>query len=316
MYDDSSEWGSQTLDLYGRLANEDELPDGGRWEEAVAGHPGTTQALLEVVDRKKLAGAFRKRWRHGQGPANPIGLRIWQQLQPGAPSLDSLPAYSFVLDLRFRLAAGLLTKDETRLAPTENPVRKDRALGVPYIAASSWKGCLATTLARMKAPREDPRVTRMFGSDREVEQPEECRAGRLHFYPTGFDGVGYHMLHPLNRKSKTGKPIDLELVPKGKGGRFLVVYVPAEAAGVQWQTVREEMARDLHVLLAGVRRMMTEAGFGAKTSSGFGLAADALGTGSTFRWKSAEAGSKELVLSTMNGLRGVIADWKTAEGLG
>ncbi len=92
-------------------------------------------------------------------------------------------------------------------------------------------------------------------------------SGRLYFYPTFFNQIGLEVINPHDRKKGTGKdPILIECVPIDATGELVILYVP-------FSEVKEsEVAADLKLVTAGVKDMLTVYGFGAKTSSGFGVA--------------------------------------------
>jgi len=91
--------------------------------------------------------------------------------------------------------------------------------------------------------------------------------GRLHFYPTYFTQIGLEVLNPHPRATGAGtNPILFECVPQGAEGTFTLLYVPLDGADAG------ESLADLATVAEGVQAMMTLYGFGAKTSSGFGLA--------------------------------------------
>lgn len=54
----------------------------------------------------------------------------------------ALPRYSFALELRFELARPYLSRDDDAFYIIDNPVRKDKVFKVPFVAPTSWKGCL------------------------------------------------------------------------------------------------------------------------------------------------------------------------------
>ncbi|WP_448560979.1 RAMP superfamily CRISPR-associated protein [Trichothermofontia sp.] len=92
-------------------------------------------------------------------------------------------------------------------------------------------------------------------------------SGRLYFYPTFFNQVGLEVINPHDRKKGTAKnPILIECVPIGATGELVILYVPfGKVKG-------SEVAADLKLVTAGVKDMLMVYGFGAKTSSGFGVA--------------------------------------------
>jgi len=91
--------------------------------------------------------------------------------------------------------------------------------------------------------------------------------GRLYFYPTFFTRTGLEIINPHDRKTKVGQnPILFECVPQGAEGTFTLLYVPLDG------TDAGAALADLAAVAEGVRSMMTLYGFGAKISSGFGVA--------------------------------------------
>lgn len=111
--------------------------------------------------------------------------------------------------------------------------------------------------------------------------------GRLRFFPTFFDKIGLEVINPHDRESGTGsQPIYFECVPRATPGIFTLLYVPYISVGQDedrneseaWR--RDQVAADLEALAGGVISMLTVYGFGAKTSSGYGVAEERLvGTG-------------------------------------
>src|SRR2546429_1125851 len=65
-----------------------------------------------------------------------------------APKVDLaiLPRYSFVLQLTFTLAQPYISRDEQDFYIIDNPIRKDKVFGLPYVASTSWKGSLQAAL--------------------------------------------------------------------------------------------------------------------------------------------------------------------------
>jgi len=93
--------------------------------------------------------------------------------------------------------------------------------------------------------------------------------GNLHFYPTCFDQIGLEVINPHDRETGAGKnPIYFECVPEGTKGTFSLLFVPLTGPELNDDETKEY----LKVVARGVKAMMTGYGFGAKTSSGFGVA--------------------------------------------
>ncbi len=64
-------------------------------------------------------------------------------------NISSLPKGSWVLEFPITLAKPFLSKDDIPFYIIENPVRKDRAFGVPFISAMAWKGNLRWTMMKV-----------------------------------------------------------------------------------------------------------------------------------------------------------------------
>ena len=98
--------------------------------------------------------------------------------------------------------------------------------------------------------------------------------GRLHFFPTFFEKVGLEVINPHDRKTGVGVrgPILMECVPAEAEGMFRLLYVPFGPHAGKEESSPKEAAEDLVAVAEGVRAMLTKYGFGAKTSSGFGVA--------------------------------------------
>ncbi|MCB8954652.1 MAG: hypothetical protein H6650_21825 [Ardenticatenales bacterium] len=98
-------------------------------------------------------------------------------------------------------------------------------------------------------------------------------AGRLYFYPTFFDQLSLEVINPHDRETGAGKlPIYFEAVPAGASASFTLLYTPLDRVGEDATETRRQVFADLQLLAEGLESLFTVYGFGAKTSSGFGLA--------------------------------------------
>lgn len=103
------------------------------------------------------------------------------------------------------------------------------------------------------------------------------RTGRLRFFPTFFSRIGLEVINPHERSTRAGtQPIYIESVPQNTPGAFTLLYVPFDCTGQGETETRRQVGADIRMLGQGLRAMLTTYGFGAKTSSGFGVAADRL----------------------------------------
>jgi CRISPR-associated protein Cmr2 len=186
---------------------------------------------------------------------------------PKSADLDRLPSLSFMLRVPFKLRKPYLSKDDRTFHLLDNPVRKDKVFQPPMVASTSWKGALRAALWQLERKENDEQIIRLFGNEREEKDHKKLKSGRLYFYPTFFDKIGLEVINPHDRKKGTGKnPILIECVPLGTTGELVILYVP-------FGKVQEsEVAEDLKLVAEGVQAMLTVYGFGAKTSSGFGIA--------------------------------------------
>lgn len=97
-------------------------------------------------------------------------------------------------------------------------------------------------------------------------------SGDLYFYPTYFKQIGIEVINPHNRETGVGtQPIYFESVPSGATGEFMLLYVPLYCKGKE---KKDQETHYLRFVVEGIKAMMTQYGFGAKTSSGFGVVED------------------------------------------
>ncbi|NJR48378.1 MAG: hypothetical protein HC780_01315 [Leptolyngbyaceae cyanobacterium CSU_1_3] len=197
------------------------------------------------------------------------------QFLPKLSDLDRLPSLSFMLRVPFKLRKPYLSKDDRTFHLLDNPVRKDKVFQTPMVASTSWKGALRATLWQLGYQENNEQIIRLFGNEREEENHENLQSGRLYFYPTFFSNIDekerLEVINPHDRAKGTSKrgPIPLECVPVGATGELVILYVPFVQVGKE---EKEEIAQDLELAAKGVEVMLTVYGFGAKTSSGFGVA--------------------------------------------
>lgn len=97
-------------------------------------------------------------------------------------------------------------------------------------------------------------------------------AGRLHFYPTYFTQIGLEVINPHDREKGSGQPIYFESVPIDSEGEFTLLYIPIDSMGMTRAELGSHIAEDLRVIADGLHDMFTLYGFGAKISSGYGVA--------------------------------------------
>jgi CRISPR-associated protein Cmr2 len=224
-----------------------------------------------MADKDK--GRHWKRWQKELAPPSQLFYKF--PFLPDLSTMLHLPALSFVLRIPFRLQKPYISKDECDFHLLDNPLRKEKVFQTPMVVATSWKGALRAALWHL-GYKEDNEVTiRLLGNPR---GGDEHQAGRLYFFPTFFDKIGLEVINPHDRQTGVGArgPIFMECVPQRTAGEFVLLYVPFGPIEQGEDERRTEVAEDLQVLAKGIRAMLTTYGFGAKTSSGFGMAEDQL----------------------------------------
>ncbi|GAB4558046.1 MAG: hypothetical protein Kow0047_02850 [Anaerolineae bacterium] len=202
--------------------------------------------------------------------------------------LDFRPDFSkllssawLALQVDFELLTPWYSKDDRVFHLLDNPVRKDRVFGVPFMAASSWKGMLRWA-CRMQARLQehfeagkrfedwtDPDwILHLFGNERGEEEHEKLHQGALVFYPTWFDRIGFEVINPHSRERRAGtQPIYYEVVPPGAKGTFSLLYAP-------WPGMNPEAKPEdvLPKLLDAIEALFTTYGISAKRTVGWGTA--------------------------------------------
>jgi CRISPR/Cas system CMR subunit Cmr6 (Cas7 group RAMP superfamily) len=119
---------------------------------------------------------------------------------------------------------------------------------------------------------------RKFFDSKDYELPSH--AGWLCFYPTYFTRIGLEVINPHDRETGAGaQPIYFECVPSGAEGGFVLLYVPLYRKGDDRDTIKNHAILDLQLVAYGISALMTQFGFGAKTTGGFGLAEDFVSDG-------------------------------------
>jgi CRISPR-associated protein Cmr2 len=188
----------------------------------------------------------------------------------------SMPGW-FSLAVTFELQTPWYSKDDRPFHVLDNPVRKDRVFGMPFISAASWKGLLRWSCRmesgllshlgqhgnKLNGWRDPDWVLHLFGNER-IEDADFSR-GALAFRPTWFDKVGFEVINPHDRSTRAGtKPIVYEVVPGRTNGVFHLLYAPPPNSDAPADTFRN--------LFAATEKLLTVYGFSAKRTAGWGMA--------------------------------------------
>jgi CRISPR-associated protein Cmr2 len=180
------------------------------------------------------------------------------------------------IEISFKLETPWYSKDDRPFHVLDNPVRKDRVFGVPFMSAASWKGLLrwsSRMRAGLPAPLEehggkldgwnDPDwVLHLFGNEK--GEDERFQRGALAFYPTWFSRLGFEVINPHSRTRRAGtQPIYYEVVPAGTDGMLRLLYAPLPG---------KTRGDALGHLIDAVDALLSTYGFSAKRTVGWGTA--------------------------------------------
>ena len=104
---------------------------------------------LKALGMNKDADALKDKWKKESTSTNidfqQFGV-LWDLIQYPKIEFTSLPPYSFLLQFKFALYKPYISRDEQDFYIIDNPIRKDKVFGLPYIAPSSWKGSLRAAI--------------------------------------------------------------------------------------------------------------------------------------------------------------------------
>jgi CRISPR-associated protein Cmr2 len=220
------------------------------------------------------------------------------------------PASWLGIEVSFELLTPWYSKDDRVFHVMDNPVRKDQVFGVPYMAASSWKGLLRWACRMQTGLREHLRendgkiegwrdpdwIVHLFGNEKGEE--EDFHRGALVFYPTWFNRIGFEVINPHSRERRAGtQPIYYEVVPIGTNGTLSLLYAPWP--GMNPEAKPEEI---MPKLLEAIEALLTTYGISAKRTAGWG-------TAKITEWKAYRKGQDPLQAGTRKELWQAIANW-------
>jgi CRISPR-associated protein Cmr2 len=235
-------------------------------------------------DEKKTGGdALRSAWAKERQKVDLGALPDFLE-PPMFNDLSCLPFGSFYIQFKFKLLKPYISRDDNAFYIVDNPIVREKVFQLPMVRSTAWKGSLHHALWQMGGCQNDElqeqQIKRMFGTAND-EQPEKGKSGRLYFYPSFFTQTGMEVINPHDRKTRVGKnPILIESVPIGAGATFSLLYTPFDRIGKEEVETRQQVSADMKLVAKGLEALFSIYGFGAKTSSGFGLANDAVENGS------------------------------------
>lgn len=205
-------------------------------------------------------------------------------LKPPLIDLALLPFGSFFIQFEFKLLKPYISRDDNQFYVVDNPIVREKVFRYPLVRATAWKGSLRHALWHLGYQENDEedrgkQIQRLFGTAND-EKPNDGKGGRLYFYPTFFTQTSLEVINPHDRERRVGKnPILMESVPNDAMGIFTLLYTPLDCIGKDETKTRQQVSADLQLIAEGLQTMFTVYGFGAKTSSGFGLAMEVVRDG-------------------------------------
>ena len=231
------------------------------------------------------------------------------------PVFASLPSSAWLgLQVDFELLTPWYSKDDRFFHLMDNPARKDRVFGVPFMSAASWKGLFRWACRMQAGLREhleagkkfedwnDPDwILHLFGNEKGEEQ--DFQQGALVFYPTWFDRIGFEVINPHSRERRAGtQPIYYEVVPPGAKGTLYLLYAP-------WPGMKPpaDPTEFLSKLLEAIETLLTTYGISAKRTVGWG-------TAKIVGWKAFRKGLRSVEGNDRGELWAQIESWFQAGG--
>ncbi|MBE3549858.1 MAG: hypothetical protein IMX03_01230 [Brockia lithotrophica] len=218
-----------------------------------------------------------------QHAAGEIKIRDLYPMLQAVPDFSNLPSSHWLaLQVDFEFLTPWYSKDDRMFHVLDNPVRKDRVFGVPFMAASSWKGMLRWACrmraglrehlerhnGRLDGRRDLDWILHLFGHEKGEEDHEKLRQGALVFFPTWFDRIGFEVINPHSRERRAGtQPIYYEVVPPGAKGTLSLLYAPWP--GMKFNSDPKEVVPKL---LEAIEDLLTTYGISAKRTVGWGTA--------------------------------------------
>lgn len=196
-------------------------------------------------------------------------------------SVEGMQPGWLLIEVSFTLQTPWYSKDDRPFHVLDNPVRKDRVFGVPFMSAAGWKGLLrwvlatrsgligpTTALDEKKKEKAQAVIMHLFGNEK--GETDEFHRGALVFFPTWFDRIGIEVINPHRRQTRAGsQPIYYEVVPPLTKGQLRLLYAPMPYQA--WRD-RVKVKETMENLVDAVNALLTQYGFSAKRTSGWGLA--------------------------------------------
>lgn len=300
-----------TFDLYAELAAQAACPADGPLPTGLASGfvDGCTAWSARGDDLRNEA----RRCYMNRASSGTFALPNWLDL---ASPFDRLPDTSWLaFEVTFALQTPWYSRDDRPFHVLDNPVRKDRVFGVPYMSAASWKGLLRWAL-EMRIGLIGPNPTgddedknkakaivlHLFGNEK--DEAKDLQQGSLVFYPTWFDKIGFEVINPHSRRTRAGtQPIYYEVVPAGTEGILHLLYAPLPGAAARGEVKPNEA---IERLLEAIEALLTTYGISAKRTAGWG-------TASVSRWTAGRKGQTPIQGNSLADFKAKLRPWINAE---
>lgn len=231
--------------------------------------------------------------------------------------LSSLPDSTWIgFEIGFELQSPWYSKDDKPFHVLDNPVRKDRVFGVPYMSAASWKGLLRWACrmrtgligyledhnGRMDGWRDEPWIVYLFGNEK--NEKKDFQQGALAFYPTWFKKIDFEMINPHSRARRAGtQPIYYEVVPTKTKGLLNLLYAPLPGAA---ERDKVDPSKGLCSLLDAIETLLTSYGISAKRTISWG-------TAKIESWDAFNRDRTPIKKSSLSDFKDAIQSWMTSE---
>ena len=199
------------------------------------------------------------------------------------PDFSRLPHSSwFGIEVEFTLLSPWYSRDDRPFHVLDNPVRKDRVFGVPFMSAASWKGLLRWACRmqeglydhlekhdmKMDGWKDPDWIVHLFGNER--GEGEEFSQGALVFYPTWFSKIGFEVINPHRREKRAGtQPIYYEVVPPDINGILQLLYAPLPSVIENNDKVKPD--EWIEKLIDSIASLLEIYGISAKRTAGWGI---------------------------------------------
>lgn len=232
-------------------------------------------------------------------------------------SLSSPPDETWIgFEIRFKLQRPWYSKDNRPFHVFDNPLRKDRVFGVPYMSATSWKGLLRWACrmqsglighledhnGRMDGWWDEPWIVHLFGNEK--DEKKDFKQGALSFYPTWFEKIDFEVINPHSRAKRAGtQPIYYEVVPPKTNGLLRLLYAPHPGAATRDKV---DPSKALCNLLDVTETLLVSYGISAKRTAGWGTAKIEV-------WKAFKRNQSPIEKSSLPDFKDAVQTWVPSE---